>query len=136
MRLALFNEEDGSTCLKTLREAGAKVCKRMHSLYTSDHNILLARLRCVKYGCGIWLALKRDDIHVKFSTMHTRGIQVVPFFRVIWYDSKGPYLNDVYTGKGVSKCRRSKGYCVDLVLVKMQTNGGGGPKSQSFKYGP
>ena len=42
MRLALFNEEDGSTCLKTLREAGAKVCN-IHlewklSLYASDHN--------------------------------------------------------------------------------------------------
>ena len=27
VRLALFNEEDGSTCLRTLREAGAKVCR-------------------------------------------------------------------------------------------------------------
>ena len=31
---------------------------------------------------------------------------------------KGPYLNGVYTegGGGLTKCRRSKGGCVDLVL--------------------
>ena len=28
----------------------------------------------------------------------------------------GPYLNDVYTEGGLTKCRRSKGGCVDLVL--------------------
>ena len=28
---------------------------------------------------------------------------------------KGPYLNDVYMGRGVPKCRHSKGGCVDLV---------------------
>ena len=33
-------------------------------------------------------------------------------------NADGPYLNDVYPvrGRGVPKCRRSKGGCVDLVL--------------------
>ena len=30
--------------------------------------------------------------------------------------TKGPYLNDVYTEGGLTKCRRSKGGCVDSVL--------------------
>ena len=35
-----------------------------------------------------------------------------------WNSSKGPFLNDIYTegGRGLTKCRRSKGGCVDLVL--------------------
>ena len=54
-----------------------------------------------------------------------------------WNSSKGPFLNDIYTegGRGLTKCRRSKGGCVDLVLwilPKCRQRGGGGPKSQKL----
>ena len=41
----------------------------------------------------------------------------------------GPNLNDVYTERGLPKCRHSKGGCVDfstMDLVRMQTRGGEG----------
>ena len=57
----------------------------------------------------------------------------------------GPYLNDVYTegGGGLTKCRHSKGGCVDLVfwiLPKCRQGGEGVQNPENYvdviKYGP
>ena len=47
-------------------------------------------------------------------------------------NSKGPYWNDVHTGRGYLKCRHTKGGCVILVLWIWPECRKGGPKSRKL----